>query len=347
MSQRAVLVGINYFGTNAKLNGCINDVNRVADVLRSVYGFSHQNIVFMVDNLPKSSPYYPTRANILRELGKLRASTQPGDIAMFHFSGHGATVRNGTSTNVHYHGTDNVLIPVDVIGAKGTYVPANEIVDDELWAWASSFPEGSILFSIVDACHSGTALDLPYALRLQGSARSYSLERVEHRADTVSKIVMLSGCKDDQQSLDAHDQNSTPVGALTYAFCDYVLHHPADVVNYLDLLRFVREHIVTRHKTVKNVQEPQLSFGRIADANTQFALSAPIKTRSVTFDDTLLKSLIATLENPPPTQDPPTQDPPTDRVAVPAARAPAPAQRPLVRQGTVHGFHNALLTRKR
>jgi hypothetical protein len=345
MTQRAVLVGINYYGTNAQLSGCINDVNRVADVLRTLYNFPSQNIVFLVDNLPKTSPYYPTKANILRELATLKAATQPGDIAMFHYSGHGATARNGTSTNIHYNGTDNVLIPTDVF-FKGNYVPGNEIIDDELWAWSSTFPEGSLLFSIVDACHSGTALDLPYALKLQTNQKSFSVERVENRPDTSAKIVMLSGCKDNQTSLDARDNNNSPIGALTYAFCDYVLHHPTAVVNYFDFLTFVRSHIVSRHKNVKDVQEPQLSFGRIADTNTQFTLAAPSKTRSVTFDDTLLKSLIATLENPPPTQEPPRDAPAPEPMRTPAAAPSHPP--PLQRAPTRHNnFQAALLARKR
>ena len=75
MSQRAVLVGINYYGTSNQLAGCINDVHQVANVLRSLYGFPNQNIVILADNLPKTSPQYPTKANIQRALADLRAAT--------------------------------------------------------------------------------------------------------------------------------------------------------------------------------------------------------------------------------------------------------------------------------
>lgn len=325
MSQRAVLVGINYYSTDSQLAGCINDVHRVADVLRTLYGFPNQNIVCMVDNLPKTSPLYPTKSNILREIETLRSATQPGDIAVFHYSGHGKSVRRGTSTNVDYSGIDNVLIPVDVFTRSG-YVLGNEILDDDLWAWASKFPEGSFLFSIVDACHSGSALDLPYAIKMQsGKSGSFSVARVERRSDMATKVIMLSGCKDDQTSLDTVDGNKQPAGALTYAFCDYLLHNPTRTVNYFDLLTALRSHIVSKHPTVSNIQEPQISFGRIADTNTQFTLIAPSKTKSVMFDDTLLKTLIQTLERPPPTESPPIEAPPA-----PATPAPAPAPAPAI-----------------
>lgn len=342
MAQRALLVGINYYGTSSQLNGCINDTHRVADVLRTVYGFPNQNIVVMADNLPKTSPLYPTKANIQRELAKLKDATQTGDVAMFHYSGHGVAVRNSTSTNLVYNGTDNALIPADVF-TRSVYTPGNEIVDDELWTWASSFPEGATVFSIVDACHSGSALDLPYALKAQtGKAGAFSVARVESRPDTAAKVIMLSGCKDDQTSLDAVDAKRQPIGALTYAFCDYVLHNPSKTINYFDFLTSVRAHIVSRNKDVPNIQEPQLAFGRIADTNTQFTLAAPSKTRAITFDDTLLKSVIATLENPPPTQGPPKE-------AAPApVPAPAPARpRPVARQQSRPSLHAALLARRR
>lgn len=338
MAQRALLVGINYYGTSNQLAGCINDIHRVADVLRTVYGFPNQNIVLMADNLPKTSPLYPTKANILRELGKLRDATKAGDIAMFHYSGHGTTVRDSASTNLDYAGTDDALIPVDVFTRSG-YALGNELVDDELWGWASSFPEGASVFSIIDACHSGSALDLPYALKAQpGTAGSFSVARVERRPDTSAKVIMLSGCKDDQTSLDSLDANRQPAGALTYAFCDYVLHNPSKTINYFDFLTSVRAQIVAKNPSVPNIQEPQLAFGRIADTNTLFTLAAPSKARVVTFDDTLLKSVIATLENPPPTEGPPAE----------AAPAPAPAPRPVVRQPSrPQNIHAALLARRR
>jgi hypothetical protein len=346
MAQRAVLVGINYYGTEQALSGCINDVQRVADVLRTLYGFPNQNIIILTDNLPKTSPLYPTKANIMREIATLRASTKPGDIAMFHYSGHGIKLRNTTSTNLDHAGIDNALIPTDVFNTRGSYVAGNEIVDDELWAWASGFPDGSFLFSIVDACHSGSALDLPYALKApKNKSGTFSVARVETRSDTLAKVIMLSGCNDDQTSLDTVDSKRQPVGALTYAFCDYLLHNPSRAVNYFDFLTSVRAHIVSRNKSVPNIQEPQLAFGRIADTNTLFTLTAPSKTRAVSFDDTLLRSLIATLENPPPTPAPAPAPVPTPA----PTPAPAPA-RPLIRQQSRpagSGLHAALLARRR
>jgi metacaspase-1 len=356
MSQRALLIGINYYGTSNTLSGCINDTHRVADILRNLYGFPSEGIVFMSDNLPKTSPLYPTKANIQRQMAVLKQATQPGDVAVFHYSGHGTTVRDPNSSNLDFQGVDDALIPVDVFGPNGSYVLGNEIVDDELWGWCDDFPDGSFLFSIVDACHSGSAFDLPYALKNGGRAGQYTLAKVERRPATPSKVVMLSGCKDDQTSLDTVDNKRQPAGALTYAFCDYLLHNPSKTINYFDFLTNIRNQIKANNPRVPNLQEPQLCFGRVEDANTQFTLLPPSKTRSVVFDDALLKSLITTLKNPPPTTPPPApkaKTPPKAPVQAPApAPAPAPAQVPLVRQPSAvrpgaNPFQTALLSRRR
>jgi hypothetical protein len=53
-------------------------------------------------------------------------------------------------------GFDETLLPND-------YKRAGEIVDDELnRAMVRPLPQGAVLHALVDACHSGTALDLPF-----------------------------------------------------------------------------------------------------------------------------------------------------------------------------------------
>jgi len=350
MAQRAVLVGINYYNTSKELKGCINDVYRIADILRSVYGFPNSNIVIMVDNLPKTSPYYPTRENILRELGALRTATQPGDVAMFHYSGHGIVINSSKSTNVEYS-NDNALIPTDVFGGSN-FDLSKKILDDQLWDWASGFPAGSTVFAIIDACYSGSALDLPYSIKTEGGrSNKFTVSRVETRPDTAAKVIMLSGARDDQMSLDTYDASNKPIGALTYAFCSYILNNPTKPVSYLDLLTSVRAYIVKRNGSPNQkgdgandtIQEPQVSLGRFEDSNTQFTLAAPKNVRAITFDDTVLRELLATLENPPATQRPP---PP------PSAPAPAPVPTPAppVRRQSMRpigGLQAALVARKR
>eukprot|EP00873_Tetraselmis_striata_P013913 jgi/Tetstr1/434177/TSEL_023288.t1 len=86
MTKRALLVGCNYPGTQAALNGCVNDVHRMREMLISTFGFNDCDITVMIDT--DSSYTQPTGGNVKRALSKLVAESQHGDVALFHFSGH-------------------------------------------------------------------------------------------------------------------------------------------------------------------------------------------------------------------------------------------------------------------
>ena len=49
MGKRAVLVGCNYPGTNAALNGCVNDVKSINNLLTNRFGFSPDDIQILID----------------------------------------------------------------------------------------------------------------------------------------------------------------------------------------------------------------------------------------------------------------------------------------------------------
>jgi len=272
MSQRALLVGMNYYRTQNQLQGCINDCHRVADVLRTVYKFPSGNMSFMTDDQPPANSTFPIKENIIRELQTLVQSTKPGDVSVFHYSGHGMLDNSASSTNINNPGVDDALIPVDVL-TKGYYDSSREIKDDELWGIVNQIPAGAILFVIIDACHSGSELDLPYNLHIDPSQKNrYTVEKVERRPETQGTIIMISGCKDNQTSLDTVDNNRRPAGALSYALCDYIVHHANDTINFVDFLTAIRQTIINTNPGVPDIQEPQLDFGRLCDCGLNFTL---------------------------------------------------------------------------
>lgn len=77
--KKALLIGINYFGTEHELNGCINDVENIESFLISNYEFKREDMVILTDDHPHDSKYYPTRANILASMHWLVEDAQPND----------------------------------------------------------------------------------------------------------------------------------------------------------------------------------------------------------------------------------------------------------------------------
>lgn len=86
----------NHAGTSATLRGCINDVKSMYGLLTECYGFAPQNISVLVDD--GTSKESPTGANIKKYLSGMVSVSQPGDIAVFHFSGHGTQVHHVLSS---------------------------------------------------------------------------------------------------------------------------------------------------------------------------------------------------------------------------------------------------------
>lgn len=157
--KRAVLIGINYEGQNGELSGCHNDCLNMKDYIMDVWGFEEENITVLMDD---GEHYAPTRSNILSAYQQVVASSKSGDAVFCHYSGHGGRVRDD-DWGEEDDGYDETLVPVD-------YSSAGQIRDDDLYTTlVCAMSSGVSLVSLMDCCHSGTVLDLPYKYRATGS----------------------------------------------------------------------------------------------------------------------------------------------------------------------------------
>ncbi len=76
--RKALLVGINYIGSQAALRGCINDVHNVSAFLVEHHGYKREDMVILTDD-QQNPVMQPTKANILRAMQWLVANAQPND----------------------------------------------------------------------------------------------------------------------------------------------------------------------------------------------------------------------------------------------------------------------------
>lgn len=81
----------------------------------------------------------------------------------FHYSGHGGQAKDEDGDEDDGH--DETIYPVD-------HEEAGVIVDDEMHAiLVHPLPAGCRLTAIMDCCHSGSALDLPYIYSTTGNLK--------------------------------------------------------------------------------------------------------------------------------------------------------------------------------
>ncbi|CDS02903.1 hypothetical protein LRAMOSA00305 [Lichtheimia ramosa] len=296
--KRALLIGINYFGSPNELKGCINDVRNLKEFLISMYHFRQEDMVILTDD--QSDPrFIPTKQNMIAAMQWLVRDARPNDSFFFHFSGHGGRVKdtNGDEDD----GWDETIYPVD----HQMYPGKNgQIVDDEMHdIMVRPLPPGCRLTAIYDSCHSGTALDLPYVYSTQGTLKEANLfkdagsgllnagmayasgniggalssvmslgknllngksvdERVKRFKSSAADVVMFSGCKDQQTSADAFEAGRS-TGAMSHAFTTALRANPHQ--SYLQLLNSVRAILREKYS-----QRPQLSSSHPIDVNLQF-----------------------------------------------------------------------------
>ncbi|KAK6119321.1 hypothetical protein DH2020_046940 [Rehmannia glutinosa] len=152
----------------------------------------------------ETDPYrIPTKQNMRMALYWLVQGCQPGDSLVFHYSGHGSRQRNYNGDEVD--GYDETLCPLD-------FETQGMIVDDEINASiVRPLPHGVKLHAVIDACHSGTVLDLPFLCRMNRSGH-YVWE--DHRprsgvwkGSNGGEVISFSGCDDDQTSADTSRLN--------------------------------------------------------------------------------------------------------------------------------------------
>lgn len=162
-TKRAVLVGINYVGQSGQLSGCHNDVGNIRKYLMNIHGYEAQNIQLLLDDGKNTNP---TGANIRSALQSLVKDSKKGDSVFFHYSGHGGNLPDDNGDEED--GMDETLIPVD-------YVKAGQIRDDELLEkFIVPMQAGVTVTCLMDACHSGSILDLPYMFVADGASPSNS-----------------------------------------------------------------------------------------------------------------------------------------------------------------------------
>ncbi|KAH6883315.1 hypothetical protein J4E91_002901 [Alternaria rosae] len=156
--KKSLLIGINYVGSSHELRGCHSDVDNMAEFL-SYRGYtnSHKDRVILTDRpeVPYDSPYYPTGHNLLAAMDWL--VSEPGCTLFLHYSGHGGQIADvdGNRTT----GMDASIVPVD-FEQRGQI--SSTILHEHLVTYMA---RDCTLFVVMDCCHSGSALELPYVYR--------------------------------------------------------------------------------------------------------------------------------------------------------------------------------------
>jgi hypothetical protein len=252
-NKKALIVAIGNYPSVSGFRSInsINDIPIIQNALLKL-GFKENNIQIITEEAA-------TKKNIVSALeNDFLKSLQPGDIAYFHFSGHGQQVidLNGDELD----GLDEALVPYDALAefVPGIYEGQNHLIDDDLSRIYSKIrialgPKGHFLATI-DACHSGTStrhigcargtdiILAPPGFNNQRNEKKQDLSQSETQNADESKMasmVALFGSTASQLNYEIQAEDGKNYGALSYAFSKAVNSIPSDA-SYQQLFDRIR-----------------------------------------------------------------------------------------------------------
>lgn len=279
---KALLIGINYKGTDNSLRGCYNDVVTMGTFLESQFGV--QQVMILTDEIEDYNK--PTRKHIIQAIAWLTNGAKKGDCLFFHYSGHGSQVK--VVDDVYERDRmDETICPLD-------FKTDGMITDGELkYHLVDALPAGCKMTCILDCCHSGTGLDLKYIMAYEKNTNTnsindsnfsknfsnkfvklneYYLEDCGY-ADNNADVVMISGCMSTQTSADAViDKQSC--GAMTYSFVktmkDSIFAHSR--LTYVNMMNNMLTSLRGKYEQI-----PQIHFSKNIDIYDFFEIDKPTK----------------------------------------------------------------------
>ncbi len=245
--KRALLVGVNNYPDTRwiTLEGAVNDVKLQQELLIHRFGFQSDQILLLTD-------HEAARENILQAFEEhLIKWAQPGDVVVFHFSGHGSQVFD--PDQIFQDGQVSTIVPVDSIlppGYPNKGGKVNDITGHTLWLLMQAINTENVTF-ILDSCHSGGARkgiltvrsrpgnrelnrtensniqllaspqEQEYQKQLMSRLNLTASDLATERKKGVPKGIMLAAARNDQAAIDA-SFGDTAAGIFTYILTRYL-----------------------------------------------------------------------------------------------------------------------------
>lgn len=283
--KKALLIGINYYSTpEVKLSGCVDDVYNIRGLLIDAYDYDITNIITLRDDELRAQ-YLPTRDNIINNLKSLVSQSANLEELWIHYSGHGSQIQdtNGDEKS----GLDSFLVPCD-------YQQRGFIIDDELLNIIKNIKCRAIL--AFDSCHSGTMCDLPWSFEYKNS-NGYIKTKNNNVVIQNPNIYMFSGCKDNQTSDDAYNNEGQEyAGAFTNALINAMRmnrHNVNCMILYRDICEYLKANRFEQIPIFSSSNpSPNYKFVRATQTNNSNILSKQIATNANLSIRSIMRSII-------------------------------------------------------
>lgn len=240
----AVLVGIDfYFEASRRLRGAANDVALVQNYLSAAFPNCKASTFIAVGQNDGNQVHpdgpehtWPTYRNITKALKNIAEHSSPGDLVLFHFSGHGSRSPTAALEYREDFGSDAALVLYDKHGKNNIrYIRGIELAT----YFDNLIVKGLKLTVVLDCCYggslsrgsttswvrnvpwdeevaiSGPETYWPTPLSLQESEKR-DAETSQHWLVKPYNYTLLAACGPDEIAAECRGKDGRVYGALTY-----------------------------------------------------------------------------------------------------------------------------------
>ncbi|MDZ7957665.1 MAG: caspase family protein [Aulosira sp. DedQUE10] len=244
----ALLVGINQYPASQRfsdLQGCVTDVDLQQELLIHRFGFNKSDILRLTSD---PSDKQPTRNNILTAFEEhLIKQAKPGDVVIFHFSGHGSELIDPNPIKLCPNQQFNSDLNSTIVTAEdGQNKLVPDIMGRTLLLLMSALQSDNVSF-VLDSCHSGGGTrgnfrirsvpgdnlkpsneEIAYQQRWLEKLQVSAEEFAKQRCAAVRKGVVIASAQRQQAAADA-TFNDFFAGAFTYLLTQYLWQQTSNV----------------------------------------------------------------------------------------------------------------------
>lgn len=211
--KHALLIGIENYNhpkiTNLK--GANNDVKLIQGVLRTRFGFQHDDFTILLDE-------QATHTCIENAFKELVGRVQSNDLVYIHYSGHGSQADdlNGDERS----GLDQTWVSFGARQPERKNDKDNyDVLDDEINAWlAAIYAKTEQVIFVSDSCHSATVArgKVPVSRGLERDNRSHPLGGITYTKLKEYQGIHIGAARDQEFAAETLEDDNKFYGLFTW-----------------------------------------------------------------------------------------------------------------------------------
>jgi len=253
--KHALLIGIeDYSNSNLRsLQGSINDVFLMKNVLRERFGFQKDDFIILQDE-------QATHTGIQNAFTKLISRIQYKDFVYIHYSGHGSQAIDLNGDQVR-SGIDQTWVSYASRANNSKHIDNYDVLDDEINTWlAAIYAKTDHVIFVSDSCHSATV-----ARGEDSNSRSLKRDKRRHplgkRAYTkIEKYygIRIGSARDKESAIETFQEDGKAYGKFTWHWARALQQAQADST-WNDVFKRAYMQVVTSRG---RAQKPQMEGER-------------------------------------------------------------------------------------